>query len=68
MTRWEYKFIVCRHTRATSYKAGGESVESIYQIEAILNAFGAEGWEVAAMTHVGGDAPARLVLKKPIAT
>ena len=63
--------VMLPHDRQRGEKVAGEKVERIPQIEAILNAWGAEGWEVVgfAQNPRYGSAEAtypRLILKRPI--
>jgi hypothetical protein len=62
--------VVLPHDRAKREKVANEDVERIPQIEAILNAWGAEGWEavgfaVVARSGTGGTGYPRLILKRP---
>lgn len=70
MQRWEYMAVVLPHDRSREEKVAGEEVERIPQIEAILNAWGAEGWEVVGFqtpprSGTGGVGWPRLILKRP---
>lgn len=69
--KWEYMFVVLPHTRTTDSKVAGEAVKRVTQIEAILDAWGAEGWEAVAMTFaahsgMGGVGEPRILLKRPV--
>ena len=70
MTRWEYQYIRAPHTNTKDAKIGGEKVEHVPQVEAILNALGAEGWEVVGYHYTNtmtGQKPAPyFVLKRPL--
>lgn len=70
MTRWEYMAVSLPHDRVTKTKTAGEDVEHVGQIEAILNEWGAQGWEVVGFSVVarsgaGGVGYPRLILKRP---
>ena len=69
MSRWEYLYIRTPHTRTKTEKLGGEKVEHVYQVEAILNALGADGWEVVgyhyANSYAGVTPAPYFVLKRP---
>jgi hypothetical protein len=71
MQRWEYMAVHLPHDRSRGEKVAGENVERIPQVEAILNAWGAEGWEVVnfavvARSGTGGVGTPRLMLKRPL--
>lgn len=70
MTRWEYMAVVLPHDRTRREKAAGENVERIPQVEAILNEWGALGWEVVGFAvsspGAGGTGFPRLILKRPV--
>ena len=55
MQRWEYMYCSLVHTRTRGEKIGGEGVGRIQQNEAILNALGAEGWEVVGFSAPGAN-------------
>lgn len=70
MNHWEYMYLSLPHGRTTAGQIAGEAAERVLQVETILNALGAEGWEVVAMTQVTlgagtHDAP-RFLLKRPL--
>jgi hypothetical protein len=70
MTRWEYMAVVLPHDRTRDEKVAGETVQRIPQIEAILNEWGAEGWEAVGFVVIprsgtGGTGYPRLILKRP---
>lgn len=70
MTRWEYMAVVLPHDRTRDEKVADENVQRIPQIEAILNAWGEEGWEavgfaVTLRSGSGGTSYPRLILKRP---
>lgn len=70
MKRWEYLYLELPHGRTERSKVAGEAVDRIPQIEEILDAYGADGWEVVSSTHWGtaagvGKQP-RFLLKRPI--
>ena len=69
MTRWEYMFVLLPHDRTRDEKVAGETVKRVYQIEAILNELGDQGWEVvgvefAAHSGMGGVGQPRFALKR----
>lgn len=72
MKRWEYMAVMLPHDREREAKVGGEKVQHVPQIERILNAWGAEGWEVVGFAQnprsgMGSDVTyPRLILKRPI--
>lgn len=73
MTRWEYMVVVLPHDRTRDARVADEKVQHVYQLEAILNEWGAAGWEVVGFatpprSGTGGVGDPRLVLKRPVAT
>lgn len=46
MTTWEYLFLELPHDRRQEGKVADERVENVYQITAILNEVGSQGWKV----------------------
>lgn len=62
MPHWEYLHLSLAHNRERGARIAGEQVGHFEQVEAILNALGAEGWEVIAyhyhLRHV-------ILLKRP---
>jgi hypothetical protein len=68
MMRWEYLSIYLPHDRKSTEKAAGETVERIPQVEAILNDYGDQGWEVVAMAmpqKMSSGVYPQLILKRP---
>jgi len=49
MQQWEYRCIVANHTWTNYVQIGGEGAEVVYQTETIMNALGAEGWELVGV-------------------
>ena len=69
--RWEYMAVVLPHDRTRDEKVAGETVKRVYQVEAILNEWGAQGWEVVGFqtpprSGTGGVGDPRLILKRQI--
>jgi hypothetical protein len=46
LARWEYQVVFLPYTKLRDSQAAGEKVKHMYQIEAVLNELGAQGWEV----------------------
>ena len=68
MQHWEYMAINLPHDRTSGEKVAGETVERIPQIEAILNEYGDQGWEVVAMAmpiKMSSGVYPKLILKRP---
>jgi hypothetical protein len=49
MRQWEYRCVVANHTWTENIEIGGERAQIVYQIEAIMNALGEEGWELVGV-------------------
>jgi hypothetical protein len=62
-SRWEYMVLGVEHTRKSDLQIGGEKVSRIGQNERILNALGAEGWELIGVML---SAYGMLFLKRPL--
>ena len=64
--RWEYLVLRLPHDRQLAEEIGGERAYRVIQDEAILNALGAEGWEVVAAAWPAEQAVLQVVLKRPL--
>lgn len=62
-SRWEYMVLNVAHTRESGVRIGGEGASRMIQNERILNALGAEGWELVG---VMASAYGMLFLKRPL--
>lgn len=66
MRQWEYLVLRLPHDRQRAEEVGGERAYHVDQDEAILNALGAEGWEVVAAAWPAERAVLQVVLKRPL--
>jgi hypothetical protein len=69
LTRWEYKVVFLPHTRLRDDQAAGEKVKHMFQIEAVLNEWGSQGWEVVGHSDSyawDGHPGASFTLKRPV--
>lgn len=69
MAKWEYQYIELPHTRTREAKIAGEVARHVPQTEAILNALGADGWEVVSVFRIAPgsgtkDAPTFLLRRE----
>lgn len=49
MLKWEYLCLEAPHSTAKDDRVAGEKVRHVQKIETIMNALGAEGWELVAV-------------------
>ena len=67
---YEYLFLELPHDRKQRTKVANENVDVVYQITAILNAYGKEGWEAVgfseSFTSTGSHFAPKFLLKRPI--
>lgn len=66
MEQWQYAYVHLPHDRTSSEKVGGDKVEHLYQIEAILNAYGQQGWEAVGIAAFTGKGPATFLLNRRV--
>lgn len=62
---WEYLVLRLPHDRQRAEQIAGERAYRVDQDGAILNALGAEKWEVVATTWPAEQAVLQVVLKRP---
>ena len=65
MDRWEYMYVSLRHDRKRADRVADLKVEHVEQIEAILNAWGKQGWEVVNYGDWTGMGAMFLLKRKP---
>jgi len=64
MSRWEYMAVELRFERMPQEEVAGIAVSRIPQLEAQLNQWGDEGWEVVDCQYRGGSNNLVFVLKR----
>lgn len=63
MPKWEYLCLSIAYTATSDSRVAGRKVKHIYETEEVLNALGAEGWEL--VSHSGAShAWGNFVLKR----
>ncbi len=64
MPKWEYRCLGIQYTARRDARVAGRKVTHVYETQEVLNALGAEGWELVSQGI--SAAWGNFVLKRPL--